>query len=156
MSENNNCFYLTDRYLSKMYKDIVMNEILTFIFYFVFNIMFKDHPKYGIIKTALTVLFMVLAILLIVYGKKRADRVASIHYKVTNNGLTYFDGKNKTFYAWADFLQIRRNPNLISRIYPFEFVTREETFTLHRQVDKADELIPLIGKKTGIKVNIYK
>ncbi len=153
MSENTNCFYLSDRYRSKMYKDIVMNEILTFVFYFVFNILFKDHPQYGIIKPFFGGLFAAIAILLIIYGKKRADKMAAIHYTVERKGLSYFDGKKSGMYLWTDFIEVRRNPNLISRIYPYEFVTKDETFTLHRQLDKPDELIPLILEKTGLETD---
>lgn len=149
-----NTYYLRERYIKKMYKDIVFNELITFVFYFVFGILFKDHPNYGTLKHVFAYLFIGIAIALLGFGKKRADRVASIHYEVKKKGLEYYDGKKTLFYPWSSFTEIKRNPNLISMIYPYEFFTTEGTFRLHRQLDKPDELIPVIAEKTKLEVDI--
>lgn len=146
-----NLYYLTERYQRKMYKDIILNELITFIFYFVFNILFKDHPNYGILKHVITFIFIMIAIALLFFGKKRADRIGSIHYELKKNGLKYFNGRKTIFYPWEDFTEIKRNPNKISLIFPYEFHTKEEVFSLHRQIDNPDQLIGEIAKRTGLE-----
>lgn len=149
-----NTYYLTDRYLRKMYKDIVLNEIITFVFYFVFNILFKDHPQYSSLKVAFGFIFMGIAVAMLILGKHRADQMASVRYEVRLNGLFHYDGKKEVLYFWSDFTDIKRNPNRISLLYPFEFHTTKGTFTLHRQLDNPDQLIKEIAKKTNIHVEI--
>jgi len=151
---NANTYYLMERYLRKMYKDIILNELITFVFYFVFNILFQNHPQYSMIKTGLGFLFMLIAVALLILGKKRAERVATIHYEVLSTGLEYFDGKKKEFYAWEVFVEIKRNPNRIALIFPYEFHTEKGVFTLHRQVDNPDELIRKIAEKTNLSVDL--
>lgn len=155
MKEKSNIFSLSEKYQNKMYKDIVLNELLTIVFYFVFNILFQDHPNYGILKHLFAYIFIGLGILLLFLGKKRADKAIKTYYKVSKKGLEYFDGKDKTFYPWDSFIEVKRNPNLISRIYPYEFVTKEGTFTLHRQLDRPDELIPIILEHTNLKAEMF-
>lgn len=145
-------YTLTERYMRKMYKDIILNELITFVFYFVFNILFKDHPNYAALKHFLAFVFMLIAIALLYFGKKRADRVASIHYEVQKKGLAYFDGRKTKLYAWSNFKEVKCNRNRISLIYPYEFYTEEGVFVLHRQLDKPDELIAEILKKTNLEV----
>lgn len=143
---NNPIYGLSDRYLRKMNKDILLNLLMTFMFYLVFNIMFKDHSAYSVIKVLFVFLFAGIAVFLVISGRKRAAKAASIHYEVKKDGLEYYDGKKTQFYPWMHFQEIRSNPNRFSMVYPYEFYTKEGMFLLHRQLGNPEELIPQIIK----------
>ncbi len=147
MSRSASFYGLSDKYLQRLQKDTLLNVMITLMFFFVFNVLFKDHPNYGIIRIIFCILFPALAVGVAILNHRRVRRGFATGFTVEKDGLRYCDGKQETIYPWHHFTKVTVNPNRMSLPYPFEFYTKEGMFVIHRQLADPEKLIPVILKQ---------
>lgn len=140
-------FGISDRYMRKLHKDIVLNILIILVFFILFNILFQDHPNYNVIRIVFIFVFLVIGVLVIISDWYRVQKYASIYYKVTSNYLEYFDSKKTVQYPWSHFKKVRLDKNKISLVFPYEFQTEDGNFYLHKQLGEQEILIPMIIEK---------
>ncbi|MCD8125762.1 MAG: hypothetical protein LUE23_12195 [Lachnospiraceae bacterium] len=136
---------LSDRYIGKLQKDILLNILIVLVFYGVFNVMFMQNEGYETtIRYALIVIFLVVGVAVIYSDVNRVRKNMAIYYELTDEALEFHTSKEEKRYPWKDFQAVVVNRNKIGMIYPYEFHTAQGTFTLHKRVADSEELIPAI------------
>ncbi len=146
MRKKETVYKLSDRYIRKLQRDIILNILITLMFYVVFNILFQQNEGYETIRIVLTVIFLIVGVAVIYSDVVRVQRNMNICYTVTDDALTYCDGKKTVRYPWKEFQEVVVNPNKISMIYPYEFRTAQGKFYLHKRLADTELLIPDILK----------
>ncbi|MCD8329530.1 MAG: hypothetical protein LUC27_02410 [Lachnospiraceae bacterium] len=146
--KNRTTYGLSDRYIGKLQKDIILNILIVLVFYGVFNVMFMQNEGYETtIRYVLIVIFLVVGVAVIYSDVIRMRNNMAIHYELTEEALEYYTAKQKIRYPWKDFHAVVVNKNKIGLIYPYEFQTAQGNFTLHKRVADPEELIPAILKR---------
>ncbi len=148
MPKKKNTYGMSDRYMSRLHTDIILNMIIIAVFYFCFNVMFRENPGYEeYISTALLILFILIAVAVVYSDLVRIRKYENIYYKVTSNYLEFCDSKKTVQYPWRHFTAVVVNKNKIGLTYPYEFRTDEGNFYLHKQTGDLEGLIPAIIEK---------
>lgn len=137
-------YHMSDMFISKLHKDILLNILIILVFFALFNVVFKDHPDYGVIRIALIVIFFIIGIAVIYSDVLRIKKYMSIYYQVGEKELIYFNGRKEKVYPWAHFTAVVVNRNRFSLMYPYEFRTKEGNFYLHPKIGEQEKLIPAI------------
>ncbi|MBQ6360507.1 MAG: hypothetical protein IJJ25_05125 [Lachnospiraceae bacterium] len=138
---------LSEKYLARLRKDTILNLLIIFMFWLVFNVLFKDHPKYGIIKVLFVFVFLAIAVAVTIMNAKRVRKAETIGFTLTKDALLYCDGKKTAAYPWHHFEKVTVNENRISMPFPYEFHTKEGMFLVHRQLDRPEKVLMEIIKR---------
>ena len=138
---------LSEKYLARLRKDTILNLLIIFMFWLVFNVLFKDHPKYGIIKVLFVFVVLAIAVAVTIMNAKRVRKAETIGFTLTKDALLYCDGKKTAAYPWHHFEKVTVNENRISMPFPYEFHTKEGMFLVHRQLDRPDKVLMEIIKR---------
>ena len=78
---------LSEKYLARLRKDTILNLLIIFMFWLVFNVLFKDHPKYGIIKVLFVFVFLAIAVAVTIMNAKRVRKAETIGFTLTKDAL---------------------------------------------------------------------
>lgn len=146
MARTKEFYGLSGKYLQRLRKDTLLNFMIILMFFFVFNVLFRDNAHYGIIRVLFIFLFAGIAVWVTILNHSRIARADKTGFTVESDRLIYCDGKKESEYLWHHFEKVVVNPNRMSLPYPFEFYTKEGMFVIHRQLEEPEKLIPVIMK----------
>lgn len=142
-------YFLTQKYISKLIKNMYLNMIIILMFFVIFNILYAGSALYSTIRIILIIVFMILGILIILQCTKSISRNKAFYYEVTNDALIHFNGKKEFIYPWSEFKSIVRDESKLDMIYPITFKTTSKTLILHKSIENNFNLIKDIVKHTS-------
>jgi len=142
-------YFLTQKYISKLIKNMYLNMIIILMFFVIFNILYAESALYSMIRIILIIVFIIIGIFVILQCTKSISRNKAFYYQVTNDALIHFNGKREFIYPWSDFKSIVRDESKLDMIYPIIFKTTSRTLILHKNIENNFNLIMDIVKHTS-------
>lgn len=142
-------YFLTQKYISKLIKNMYLNMIIILMFFVIFNILYSESAMYSTIRIILIIVFIIIGVFVIFQCTKSISKSKALYYQVTNDALIHFNGKKEFVYPWSDFKSIARDESNLDMIYPIVFKTTSRTLILHKNIENNFNLILDIVKHTS-------
>lgn len=121
---------------------IIINTMVVGVFYFIYNFLFFDNPSTCSIQ--LLLVFIIIAIIVSYLTKKIYNKLGTRYYKVTEESLLFFNGKEVKKYPWKDFNEAKYEVGCFSKTIPIYFVLSDSQLRLSQYTEEQADLTKLI------------